>query len=106
MNLMLSQLCMEVIEGKNIWLVHAPLSVGMMFLLLKAGALSRWSEARNLSTTPDWYTRFIMMCFEVCHIGVCNSFCLPSSSHQMVLVLYQVLILPYYCSHEVDKHYP
>ncbi|KAK2523459.1 Rab2a [Columba livia] len=30
----------------------------------EAGALSRWSEARNLSTTPDWYTRFIMMCFE------------------------------------------
>lgn len=82
-----------------------PECVWMVFLLSKASGQSRWLKARNLSATPDWYTKFIMMCFEVCHIGICNSCSLRSNSHQMILVFYQVLILPCYCSHEVDKCY-
>lgn len=41
--------------------------------------------------------------FGALHIGVCKSRCLPSSSHQVTVVLYQVLILPCSCSHEADS---
>lgn len=91
---------------QNTGLAHASPSVWMVFLFFKASGLSRWLEARNLSALPNWYTRFVMMYFEVCRIGICNSCCLPSRSHQMILVLYQMLILLCYCSREVDKYYP